>query len=149
MAENAALPAQTVLASFETHYANGLRYAWLGEDGDSAVVLGHGLDPQQIAVALDLDFEDLELVEQWMVGLEHSQGCDGINVDVCKACQTAEHEACQPTSSYGCECADNDHDHDLDVACGCEEYAWWAEYLTAEQADVQPNLALAVTTWRG
>lgn len=121
-----ALSAEEVTRWFETH-ENGLRYAWLGEDDEHAVVWGHGLDPVQIAVALGLDGDvvrhtadseafveedyESELTERWMVAARHQEGCD-------------------------------------EDGCTCDEYAWWVVRLSTEEAIAAPTgIAIAVTEW--
>ena len=144
-----ALRAQDVLDGFESHQATGLKYAWLGEDGESAVVWGHGLTYDDVAAALDMDgdLDPEELGDRWMVALSHSQGCDTWNEDVCPPCREKRHDACKST---GCECA-YDADHDLEqvsITCGCDQFAWWVEWLTTEEAIAAPaGLVIAVTEW--
>jgi hypothetical protein len=151
-----ALRAQDLLDTFDTN-ENGMTFAWLGEDGDAAVLWGHSLDPGKIAWALDLEMDADEVAEdldeRWMIGRRHRPGCDGYNEDVCEACREKRHADCDAVVQIilaGCDCRAEGHSEaEVDWRCTCEhsEFAWWYEYLSLADACRADGYVIPVTVW--
>lgn len=98
----------------------GIRFTELGEDGEQAVLAGHGLPFDQVARCLaSVDIEDVHpehLTEGWAVASYHSEAC-----------------------------ADEELPHE---PCACDEYAWWLISVNMPRAhSVVARNSIAVTVW--
>jgi len=114
--------------------SDGIRFTWLGEDGEYALALGHldddGLDHFAAALAQSEGFS-MSAADYPMDGVERLWVLPAGHAAVCRRC----------TDDYD---AEDLEDHPLD-ACGCgDEYvaAWYAVAVTA----ATPG-AIAITRW--
>lgn len=117
----------------------GLLYCWLGEDGETAIALGHLTDDDlaSFARALDIEAEPDAFEHGWIVALTHRPDCqDPDDYDVCEPCQSGRHNTC---ASEECDCALSNHEG---LPCSCDVFLWWGE-----NASVGTEGATAVTRW--
>lgn len=158
MAEVATIPNEPltydeVAETFHEHLATEagvVPFGRFGEDGDGdGVALAHlgEEDIRAFAAALLLDVsadgwpqERSAFTHEWMLATLHELGCDGYTDTTCAKCKAAEHGACADSRETRCDCSD--YGHARRVICGCDQYAWLANFV-----DEGTLGALAVTRW--